>query len=330
MVVIVGRTMKQAGVRDRRRGWGTVGAFLLIMAGALVVPSRESAQGAPELAEGTRALYQGQFAKAAQVASGYLRTHPQDATAYTLLARAEISEGQYEAAYEALRTALKLAPFNGDALYYLERLCNLLSKRELQRLLETSPDSPRSHQIRAEAYLARNDKQAAGREYEAALQANPTSVEILDALGDLRRDEYQFDSALGYYARARQLSPRDYASAYGTGSCYLFQHETKRAIESLKRAVEIDPESAAAHLALGDALLRDDDTKAAINELNAALEIKPELRQAYTLLALAYRKLGMEPEAQQALAKDRELAREEASGAEAQTLEESRTPAQPE
>lgn len=305
------------------------GLCLLALAVTLVPPARLRAQAARELTEGTKALYSGQYEKARMLASKYLEAHPQDASAHILLARAEIAEGQYQPAYEALRKAWELAPSNLDALYYLERLCAILSQREFRRLLETSPDFFRAHQLLAESYLARDDREDAEKEYQTALKANPESVEILDALGDLMRAEYKFDAALDYYARARKLSPQDYTSAYGAANCYLFQHNAQRAIESLQRALAIDPGSAAARLALGDAWLRVGRTEVGITELKAALRLNPNLRQTYTLLARAYQKLGMSRQAQEALAKDQELAREEAQGAEAENIEETPAPAQP-
>ena len=292
-------------------------------------PAVLPAQDSLELVQGTKALYSGQYDRAMSIASKYLETHPRSPSAQILLARAEIAAGQLRPAYEALGKALELDPSNLDALYYLESLSVVLSQEEFQKLLESSPDFYRSHQLMAETYLAQNNREAADREYQAAMRAKPDSVEILDALGDLRRSQYRFDEGLDYYQRAAKLSPHDYSSAYGAGTCYLFQHDTQRAIDSLQRAVAIDPESAAAHLALGDAWLRVGRTETGIGELQAVRKLDPHLRQAYTLLARAYQKLGMTQKAQEALAKDRELAREEMAGAEAENVEEAHRPTPP-
>jgi Tfp pilus assembly protein PilF len=317
------------GKRESIGAWTPSGAplaglCLLALAFALVTPSRLQGQAGRELAEGTAALYGGQFEKARTIAVKYLKAHPRDVSAHILLARVEVAEGHFQSAFEVLRQARESAPSNLDVLYYLERLCNVLSQDEFRRLLETAPNSFRTHQVLAESYLARNDRGGAEKAYQSALKANPESPEILDALGDLMRAEYKFDAALDYYERARKLSPRDFASAYGAATCYLFQHNTQRAIESLQVALGIDPDSVVSRLALGDAWMRVGRTEAGITELKAALTLAPNLRQAYTLLAQAYQKLGMAREANEALAKEQELAREEAQKAEAGNLEESR------
>src|SRR5437762_13219826 len=82
----------------------------------------------PEIAEGTQALYRGDYEQAGALASKYLEAHPEDPAARILLARTEIARGQYEPAYEALRQALDLDPANIDALYYLERVCTIRSE----------------------------------------------------------------------------------------------------------------------------------------------------------------------------------------------------------
>ena len=289
-----------------------VDVCLLGLAVALAVAHPLWGDESPEIAQGRQALYRGDYEQAGALASKYLEAHPEDPGARILLARTEIARGQYEPGYEALRKALDLDPVNIDALYYLERLCTILSQIEFRRLVETAPDSFRAHQLMAESYLSQHNQGEAEKEYQAALKANPRSVEILDALGELKRSEFKFDAALDYYARASKLAPHDYTSAYGSGACRLYQQNPQRAIESFRRALQADPSSAAARLALGDALLRTNQAAAAITELKAAVALSPEMRQAYTLLARAHQKLGQTREAEQALQKEQKLAQEEA------------------
>jgi len=291
------------------KGQGAAGMRLAALAIAFAVPL--CAQTPLEIAEGTRALYRGDYQEARRLASKYLEANPQASTAHILMGRAEIAQGQYEPAYESLRKALELEPANVDALYYLERLCTLLSQIEFRQLLEMAPDSFRAHQLMAESYVQQNNNGEAEKEYQAALKVNPRSVEVLDALGELKRSEFKLDEALDYYALAAKLVPGHYTSAYGIGACHLYQHNPRAAIESFRRALQADPGSAAAHLALGDALLQDGQASAAVTELKTATTLVPGMRQAYTLLARAYQKLGETREAQQALRKEQELAQED-------------------
>jgi len=265
--------------------------------------------GQGELAEGTRALYRGDFEAAATRAGGYLRAHPEAVAAEILLARAHVAQGNYLAAYAELQTALHTDPRNIDALYYLGSVCRILAQDEYLHLLAMAPDSRRVHQLLAQSYELQGDTAKAEAEYMAALKANPQSVEFLDALGDLERRQYKFDEAVSYYSRAREIEPGDYDSAYGLGACYLFQHNPQGAIEHFRRAVSTDPTSVAARFALGDALLRANQPAAAVTELKAAAALEPKMRQAYTLLARAYTRLGQTREAEEALKKEEALDR---------------------
>ncbi len=289
------------------------------LAALLAVACVLAADEPSEIQEGTRALYQGEYARARTLASTYLQAHPTDPVGRMLLARAEMAEGKYSPAFDELRKALDADPTNTDALYYLGRVTTILSQIEFAGLIHNSPNSFRAHQLLAESYQAQQNLSKAEDEYKAALAANPKSVEALDALGDLNRSQYRFDEAIEFYHRAAELKPRDYGSQYGLGACLLYKQQAQQAIAPLRRAVEIDPDSAAGHLALGDALLRAQQAAAAVTELQAAVKLQPDMRQAYTLLARAYARLRQPEAAQEALAKEKELAAKDIQGRE-QTL----------
>lgn len=289
----------------------------LVALAVLTVAYPLRAESPPALAESARALHRAEFDRAAALARGYLKAHPQSSPARVLLARAEMARGQYASAYRELQTALRGDPRNVDALYYLSRLCYALSQMEHQKLYAMAPNSARVHQLMAESYRAQQNLAKAEEEYRAALDADPRSVEVLIALGDLLRSQFRFDDAVVYYSRAAETSPRNYDSAYGLGACYLFKEQPGRAVEYLRRALEIDPGSPAARLALGDALLRAGRPAEAVNELKAAAALEPTMRQAFTLLARAYNRLGQPAEAKAALARAQELTQKEKAEREA-------------
>jgi len=300
--------MRNSGSPERTFGWvlGFAGLALTLTAATLAHAEQDT-----PLKEGTRALYRGDYGTAAARAEQYLKAHPGAVAARILLARAEVAQGKYTAAYEELLKALRADPRNTDALYYLVRVCSVLSQIEYHRLFEMAPDSVRVHQLLAESYAVQGKNSMAEEEYQAALKADPQSVEVLDALGDLKRSQFKFDAAISNYSRAAEIRPQDYDSAYGLGACYLYQRDPQRAIEHFRRALEIDPNSPAARLALGDALLRANQPAAALLELKAAIALAPKMRQVYTLLARAYRRLGQLPQAEEALKTERRLTQEE-------------------
>jgi tetratricopeptide (TPR) repeat protein len=280
----------------------------------LTVVCAECFAQAPAMAEGVRAIYQGDHQRAAELAEKHLRKYPNDAQARVILARAELAQGKFERAYQELQKALGSDPRNIDALYYLAIVAKALSQQEYQRLYALAPDSARVHLLLAEAALAEDNPTEAEVEFQAALKANPRSVEVLTALGELKRSQSMFDEAITYYAQAERIGPLNYDIAYGLGACYTYKQEHPRAVEYLRKAASFAPDSAAGRFALGNALFQDGQTEAAIPELKAALELEPQLKQAYFVLGRAYQKLGQQAEAKIAFGKLDELSRNEAAG----------------
>src|SRR5262245_27949456 len=280
----------------------------------LIVASAECFAQTPAMAEGVRAIYQGDHQRAAELAEKRLRKYPNDAPARVILARAELAQGKFERAYQELQKALASDPRNIDALYYLAVVAKALSQQEYQRLYALAPDSARVHMLMAEAALAQDNPTEAEAEFQAALKASPGSVEVLTALGELKRYQSKFDDAIAYYAQAEGVGPLNYTIAYGLGACYTYKQESARAVEYLRKATAFAPDSAAGRFALGNALYQDGQTAAAIPELKAALELNPQLKQAYFLLGRAYQKLGLQAEAKAAFSKLDELNRNESTG----------------
>lgn len=271
-------------------------ASLLAMA-----PGSRGAELAPQLRESAQALYGNELERAASLARSYVKLHPQDPAGLVLPARAEMAQGKYQPAYQELLRALRADPRNIDTLYYLAQVSKTLGLLEYQHLFAMAPDSARAHQFVAESYVAqKNDA-----------KADPRSVEILCALGDAERWLLRFDDAVEHYSRALELAPNDNCAVYGIGVAHLRRHELPRAIEYFRRAVVLQPTSGETRLALGSALLQSGNVTGALSELKSAVAYKPDLRQAYALLARAFRLLGQQEEAEEALKKARQLEQRE-------------------
>ncbi len=251
--------------RKGRKVWFAANVCLFALSVTLVTARPVWGDQTPEIAEGTRALYRGDYEQAGALASKYLEAHPEDPAARILLARTEIARGRYEPAYEALRKALDMDPANIDALYYLERVCTILSQIEFRRLVEMSPDSFRAHQLMAESYLAQHNQGEAEREYQAALAANPASdkkksVEILDALG---------------FRRALRADPNSAAARLALGDALLRANQAAAAVTELRAAVALSPEMRQAYTLLARAHQKLGQTR----EAGEALQKEQELAQ---------------------------------------------------
>ena len=263
------------------------------------------------LTEAAKALYRGEPARAATITSTYLKTHPNDANARVMLARAVLAQGQFQPAYDELKKALTIDPNHIDALYYLGIIATALSQNEFKQLYALAPDSDRVHQLLAESFKAQENPTEAENEYLAALKANPNSFEVLTALGELKREQSKFDEAIAYYLQAEKSGGMNYDLAYGLGASYTFKQEYTKAREYLQQAIRYDVSSGAAHFALGNVLFQMEQMTEAIPSLKQAINLEPKLRQAYFLLGRAHQKLGNKVEAQVAFKKVDELSQAE-------------------
>ncbi len=263
------------------------------------------------LPEAAKALYRGDPARAATITVAYLKTHPNDANARVMLARAVLAQGQFQPAYDELKKALTIDPNHIDALYYLGIIATALSQNEFKQLYALAPDSDRVHQLLAESFKAQENPSEAESEYLAALKANPNSFEVLTALGELKREQSKFDEAIDYYLRAEKSGGMNYDLAYGLGASYTFKQDYAKATEYLKQAIKYDVNSGAAHFALGNVLFQTEQMAEAVPSLKQAISLEPKLRQAYFLLGRAYQKLGNKIEAQAAFKKVDELSQAE-------------------
>ncbi len=273
----------------------------------LLTASTSAFSQSSPLRECTRALYAGDYARAADLAEKQLQKHPSDARLRVIMARAELAQGKLRPAFEDLRKAHASDPRNIDALYYLSFAARGLSQEEYQRLFAMAPDSDRVHQLLAEAALQAENRTEAEAEFQKALQANPRSVEVATALAELKRSQSKFDEAITYYTQAEQIGPLNYDVAYGLGACYTYKQDYPQATAWLRKAVALGPDLAAGHFALGNVLFQSGQFDAAVPELKISLQFEPRMKQAYFLLGRAYTKLRRRDEATAAFKKLDEL-----------------------
>jgi len=228
-------------------------------------------------------------------------------------ARARVAREEYDAAYDLLQKALVTDARSVEGLDILGFVSSQLARREFDRLFKLAPDGARVHQLLGQSFRSQEKLAEAAAEYELALRANPTLVEALIELADIRREESNCDDAAMLYERARRVK-NSYEAAYGLGVCLAAQDEHARAVGELREAVKHDPKSASAHFALGSSLLRLGDAAAAIIALERAVVLEPRMRQGHYLLGRAYGAVGQRERSRQAFAQADALAQSERSG----------------
>jgi len=253
------------------------------------------------------AFYQNDLALSEEMARQLSKLRPQDPDGWVLLGRTQMAQGKLDDAFESFSRALRVSPRHVDAHFYMGRLSLQLSQGQLMKLFTTAPDSSRAHQLLAEEASALEDLTRAEYEYEAALRADPRSIDALNGMGLIQQRKFKFEKAAEFYERAEQFLPSNYDSLYGLGSVYLYLQQPEKALDYMRRAERVDPNSAPAHFGVGDALVRLGRYEEAVASLSAAVSSDPEMRQAYVLLARAHKMLGNNEASAEALRKSIEL-----------------------
>ena len=234
-----------------------------------------------------RALSAGDTARAQALAEGYLAQRPSDVRAHVLIARTEIRIGDFDAAFQQLRRAMRVAPRDEDVLYYMGVVSARLAEQQLLRLAEMAPASARVHQLQAEALEAQDRRAAAEEEYEAALKVKPDLLDALLPLAKLKRIRLACEDAIPLYEKAEAVRPT-FDGVYGLGVCYGYLQRDDEAVGKFEAATRRDPKAAVAWVGLGTSLAKTGRAAEGILKLQHAIALEPKMGEAYYALGMAY------------------------------------------
>ncbi len=212
-----------------------------------------------------------------------------------LLGVALLESGRTREAIDRLEAALQRKPDDPDLLYYLSQALGLLSKQLFDRLAERSPASARTRQVAAEAHAAAGNREAAEKEYRAALALRPDLRGVHLALGELYLGSGDYQSAEREFREEARLAPGSAAAAYQLGVVLLNRGLVPAALAELQRADRLQPGMPETLLELGKAAAAAGDLAQAEKLLRQVLDREQASRlaeSAHYQLAQVYRKLG--------------------------------------
>ena len=107
----------------------------------------------------------------------------------------------------ALETELAKSPDDPTLLYDFHRAAVLDSKKAINEILRSQPDSARAHQVIAERLVENNRLAEAQQEYAAALQLKPYTPGVHLALGNVYASEGNWPAAIKQFQMEVQLRP---------------------------------------------------------------------------------------------------------------------------
>ncbi|MDE0219702.1 MAG: tetratricopeptide repeat protein, partial [Spirochaetaceae bacterium] len=204
---------------------------------------------------------QGRHQEAVETYLAVLQRDGRYALAYAGLGDALFQLQRYEAAVDALGTAIAIdpgLPFAGTLYLLMGR-----AARSLGQL-----DS-------AEAYFR-----------EATAIAPDGAAALLDLAGVLRAQGRR-DEAEAVLSRARELRPNDPANLQNIAEALRKEQRYEEALAAYREVLAIAPDYALAHAGIGDTLFRMQRFDESLETLNRALALQPDLKVAGSLHGLA-------------------------------------------
>lgn len=163
-----------------------------------------------------------------------------------------------------------LAPRFALAYIYYESGKTEKTLQECRKIIEFDPSAPDVHYYMAMCYLYKNEFEKAKKALEKELDINPQNYEALCAMGDYMITGGNYDKAIEYYQRARNLRSEKYRAYIGLARSWRKKEQPKKARENLEQVFLTNPDHIEATI-LSGSLYKDD------NEFKKARELFDEV-----------------------------------------------------
>lgn len=210
-------------------------------------------------------------------------------------------------------------PGDPEVLYLSVHTYSDLSTKAAQQLAMTAPNSMESHKLEAESLEAQGKWDAAEKEYRQVLAQSPKAPGIHFLLGRLLLSKPDAGPAAGEEAKKEfqeelKIDPSNAGAEYVLGEMARQDSQWDEAIEHFSRATQLDAGFGDAFLGLGSSLLSAKRFSEAIVPLQTAVELEPRNPGAHYSLAQALTRAGRKEEAQKEFAIHRRMTQKGEAG----------------
>lgn len=243
-----------------------------------------------------------------------LAIDPTNKQAGGLLVFSLFAQDRYAEVIELGERLVAAAAYDAAMLELVARACMKLRRYDkavsaLERRAKLPPTSAEIYLLLGEARDNAGDSEGAIREFNRAIAATGSSPlpDLHFALGYVWWKLRRYDYAEPAFRRELERDRNHERSIYYLGNIALSRGDWKSALPLLERAASAMPQDFQAHYDFGKALLQARQVTRAADELRAAIALNAKNSGAHYQLALAYRQLKREDEAQHELTLAREL-----------------------
>jgi len=217
-----------------------------------------------------------------------------------------------DSALEFIRLLSHQFPKDPEVLFVLVHAYSDLSTRSAQDLGRTAPDSIPAHKLNAEALEVQGKWDEAEREYEGMIAKEPEAPGIHYLLGRLLlsrpdADSKATDRAKQEFQKELQIDPRNAGAEYVLGEIARQESQWDEAIAHFSRATKLNENFGDAYMGLGFCLVTLKRYEEAIPPLRVAVRLEENNPAAHYNLAVALSRSGNKEEAEKEFAIQRQL-----------------------
>jgi tetratricopeptide (TPR) repeat protein len=230
--------------------------------------------------------------------------YPNDANAWMWVGVIELAANHPEEAVTALDKAYKLAPDNIDILYQRGRAHLLVSKASYERMFRADPKSWRVHQVLAQADSESDRHMDAISEYQMAIKLAPQQPGLHEELASEYSKAGKPEEAEAELRQELDIDPHSVVALYKLGTLQVEAGEAAKGKAAIETALRERPGLKNSTYYLGRAEMSLGNNDVAVERFKQAIssDSDPELiEQSWYQLAIVYRKLHRNDEAQRAL-----------------------------
>jgi tetratricopeptide (TPR) repeat protein len=219
---------------------------------------------------------------------------------------------QTEAALDFLHLLAREFPLDPDALYLAIHVYSDLSTYSSQELARSAPSSYQAHELLAESFESQGKWDDAAKEYRAILKQDPNLPGIHFRLGRALLSKPNpgpevASDAKQEFERELQIDSKNAGAEYVLGELARQNQQWEEAVKRFSRAAKLDPQFGEAFLGLGASLVSEKQFADAIAPLETAVRLEPRNPDAHYNLAMAYTRAGRKQDGEREFAIHRRL-----------------------
>jgi tetratricopeptide (TPR) repeat protein len=217
-----------------------------------------------------------------------------------------------DTALDFLQVLAREFPGDPDVLYVMIHAYSDLSSSASQQLARSAPASYQAHELLAESFESQGKWDEAEKEYRAILKQNPNLPGIHFRLGRMLLSKPSPASTVANeakqeFAQELEIDPNNAGADYVLGELARQDQQWDEAVNHFSHAAKLDPRFGEAFLGLGMALIAEKRYSDAVAPLAAAVKLEPKNPDAHYNLAMAYTRTGRKQEGEKEFAIHRSL-----------------------